>query len=405
RSDEFFDGPGSDSTRTRLTGRLPDMTNHSVGTREEWLAARIELLAEEKELTRRSDELARTRQALPWVAVDEDYGFETEEGTKTLVDMFDGRSQLLVYHFMFGPTVEGWPDAGCPGCSYTADSLDGAVVHLPPRGVTFVAVSRAQLENLQVYRRRMGWSFPWGSAAGSDFNLDFAVFTEEGRKTGTGFNFGTPKHASEIDLRRDELHGLSAFALEDGIVYHTYSFYDRGTDALTATWQLLLYHFMFGPNRDAGCDGCSMFVDQIGHLAHLHVRDTSFGLVSRAPLAKITAYKKRMGWTIPWYSSIESDFNVDFGVSPETPQPDVYQDGESFGLSVFLHDGDEVFRSYFTTHRGVEALGSVWTFLDLTPLGRQEEWEDSPAGYPQTKPYAWWHRHDEYEDAGADPAA
>jgi predicted dithiol-disulfide oxidoreductase (DUF899 family) len=169
--------------------------------------------------------------------------------------------------------------------------------------------------------------------------------------------------------------------------------------------QLLLYHFMFGPNQDAGCDGCSMFVDQIGHLAHLHARDTSFALVSRAPLAKITAYKKRMGWmTIPWYSSFERDFNVDFGVSPETPQPDVYQDGESFGLSVFLHDGADVFRSYFTTHRGVEALGSVWTFLDLTPLGRQEEWEDSPAGYPQTKPYEWWRRHDEYEHAHAEPA-
>ena len=104
-----------------------------------------------------------------------------------------------------------------------------------------------------------------------------------------------------------------------------------------------------------------------------------------------------MGWTIPWYSSSESDFNVDFGVGPETPQPDTYQDGETFGLSAFLRDGDSVFRTYFTTARGVEALGSVWTFLDLTPLGRQEEWEDSPAGYPQTKPYQWWRRHDEYE--------
>jgi predicted dithiol-disulfide oxidoreductase (DUF899 family) len=163
--------------------------------------------------------------------------------------------------------------------------------------------------------------------------------------------------------------------------------------------QLLLYHFMFGPNQNAGCDGCSMFVDQIGHLAHLHARDTSFALVSRATFAKIAAYKDRMGWTIPWYSSFESDFNVDFGVGPETPQPDVYQDGETFGLSVFLRDGDSVFRTYFTTVRGVEALGSVWTFLDLTPLGRQENWEDSPARYPQTKPYEWWRRHDEYEDA------
>lgn len=163
--------------------------------------------------------------------------------------------------------------------------------------------------------------------------------------------------------------------------------------------QLLLYHFMFGPNQDAGCDGCSMFVDQIGHLAHLHARDTSFALVSRAPITSIEAYRKRMGWTVPWYSSFESDFNVDFEVSPETPKADAYQDGETFGLSVFLRDGDSVFRTYFTTARGVEALGSVWTFLDLTPLGRQENWEDSPAGYPQTKPYEWWRRHDEYEGA------
>ncbi len=160
--------------------------------------------------------------------------------------------------------------------------------------------------------------------------------------------------------------------------------------------QLLLYHFMFGPNQDAGCDGCSMFVDQVGHLAHLHARDTSFAVVSRAPIEKITAYKERMGWTFPWVSSFSSDFNVDFGVGPETPQEGVYQDGETFGLSAFLRDGDEVYRTYFTTARGVEALGSVWTLLDLTPLGRQEEWEDSPDGYPQTKPYKWWRRHDEY---------
>jgi predicted dithiol-disulfide oxidoreductase (DUF899 family) len=163
--------------------------------------------------------------------------------------------------------------------------------------------------------------------------------------------------------------------------------------------QLLLYHFMFGPNQEAGCDGCSMFIDQVGHPAHLHARNTSFAIVSRAPIAKIEPYRKRMGWTIPWFSSFDSDFNVDFGVSPVTPQPDVYQDGESFGLSVFLRDGDSVFRTYFTTTRGVEALGSVWTFLDLTPLGRQEEWEDSPEGYPQEKPYEWWRRHDEYENA------
>jgi predicted dithiol-disulfide oxidoreductase (DUF899 family) len=168
-------------------------------------------------------------------------------------------------------------------------------------------------------------------------------------------------------------------------------------DLFEGRTQLLLYHFMFGPNNDVGCAGCSMFVDQIGHLAHLHARDTSFALVSRAPITKLEAYRNRMGWTIPWYSSHESDFNVDFGVGPETPQEDVYQDGETFGLSVFIRDGEEVSRTYFTTQRGVEALGSVWTFLDLTPLGRQEEWEDAPDGYPQTAPYQWWRRHDEYD--------
>jgi predicted dithiol-disulfide oxidoreductase (DUF899 family) len=155
-------------------------------------------------------------------------------------------------------------------------------------------------------------------------------------------------------------------------------------DVFEGRSQLLLYHFMFGPNQDAGCDGCSMVVDQICHLAHLHARDTSFAAVSRAPLEKIEAYRKRMGWTIPWYSSFESDFNVDFGVGPETPQPDVYQDGETFGLSAFLREGDRLLRTYFTTQGGVEVLGTVWTLLDVTPLGRQENWEDSPAGVPRT---------------------
>ena len=209
-----------------------------VGTREEWLAARTALLEREKALTRRSDELAREREQLPWVRVDKEYAFDTNEGVKTLAELFDGRSQLLVYHFMFGPSVEGWPEAGCPGCSYTADSLDGAAVHLPHRDVTFVAVSKAPLENLNAYKERIGWSFPWVSYGDSDFNLDFAVFTEEGRRTGKGFSFGNPKYA-DVDMRETELHGLSSFALEDGAVYHTYSTYDRGTDALNGTWQLL----------------------------------------------------------------------------------------------------------------------------------------------------------------------
>ena len=214
------------------------MTKHRVGTREEWLAARMALLEREKELTRRSDELARERQELPWVRIDKEYGFETEDGAWTLAELFDGRSQLLVYHFMFGPSVDGWPEAGCPGCSYTADSVDGAVIHLAHRDVTLVSVSRAPLEGLTAYKRRMGWRFPWASSLGSDFNRDFGAFTEEERRNGTGFNFGAARRA-EIDLRHEELHGLSAFALEDGVVYHTYSCYDRGTDVLNATWQLL----------------------------------------------------------------------------------------------------------------------------------------------------------------------
>jgi predicted dithiol-disulfide oxidoreductase (DUF899 family) len=213
------------------------VNEHKVGTRDEWLAARKDLLEREKDLTRRGDELARQRRELPWVPVEKGYSFETDDGTKTLAELFHGRSQLLVYHFMFGPSVEGWPEAGCPGCSYTADTLDVAVEHLPHRDVTFVAVSRAPLENLNAYKGRMGWRFPWVSYGDSDFNLDFGVFTEEGRRTGKGFNFDTPKHA-EIDLRSEELHGLSAFALDD-VLYHTYSTYDRGTDALNVTWQLL----------------------------------------------------------------------------------------------------------------------------------------------------------------------
>lgn len=155
--------------------------------------------------------------------------------------------------------------------------------------------------------------------------------------------------------------------------------------------QLILYHFMFDPAWDEGCDGCSMVVDNMGHPAHLHARDTSRVLVSRAPLSKIEPYKARMGWTIPWYSSFGTDFNYDFGVTTDA--------GETFGLSVFLRDGDSIYQTYFTNGRGVEHLGSNWSYLDLTPLGRQETWEDSPAGWPQTPAYEWWRRHDEYENS------
>jgi predicted dithiol-disulfide oxidoreductase (DUF899 family) len=221
----------------------------------DWQVAHDALLAKEKRATRARDALAAERRRLPMVRIEKDYVFAGPDGTARLVDLFEGRRQLVLYHFMFAPDVDGWPTAGCPGCS--------------------------------------------------------------------------------------------------------------------------------------------MFVDQVGHLAHLHARDTSFVLVSRAPLDKIETYKERMGWTIPWYSSAGSDFNADFGVTTDS--------GETFGLSVFLRDGHDVFRTYFTSGRGVEALGSVWTFLDLTPLGRQEDWEDSPAGYPQTQRYEWWRRHDEYEHVDGGP--
>lgn len=225
-----------------------------VVSQDEWQAARDELLVKEKDATRRADALAAARRRLPMVAIEKEYVFEGSEGEARLIDLFEGRSQLL------------------------------------------------------------------------------------------------------------------------------------------------LYHFMFGPNQDEGCNGCSMLVDQLPHLAHLHARDTSFALVSRAPLARIEPFRERMGWSVPWYSSFDSDFNVDFGVSPETPAVGEYQDGETFGLSVFLRDGDRVYRTYFTSGRGVEHLGTVWTLLDLTPLGRQEEWEDTPEGRPQTPPYQWWRHHDRYED-------
>jgi predicted dithiol-disulfide oxidoreductase (DUF899 family) len=163
--------------------------------------------------------------------------------------------------------------------------------------------------------------------------------------------------------------------------------------------QLFVYSFMFGPNQEVGCDGCSMVVDQLTDIRHLHARDTSFALVSRAPLEKLLRYRERMGWDdIPWYSWGGGDYGVDLGVSPPEPQPGTYQDGEMFGLNAFLRDGDEIYRTYFTTYRGIEVIGPVWSFLDRSALGRQETWEDSPEGYPQTPPYEWWRRHDEYEE-------
>jgi predicted dithiol-disulfide oxidoreductase (DUF899 family) len=221
-----------------------------VVSETEWAQSLEDIRAEEKRNTRAAAALAAKRRRLPAVALDKSYRFQGPDGEVGLRDMFEGRRQLLLYHFMFAPTVEGWPEAGC--------------------------------------------------------------------------------------------------------------------------------------------GGCSMFVDQIGHQAHFHARDTSLALVSLAPIEQIEAYRRRMGWTIPWYSSAGSDFNRDLGMTTR-------DGGEMFGLSVFIAEGDRVLRTYFTHNRGVEALGSVWTFLDLTPLGRQESWEDSPPDRPQGDPYTWWCRHDEYE--------
>jgi predicted dithiol-disulfide oxidoreductase (DUF899 family) len=225
------------------TNNLP-----AIVSAEEWAAARGKLLIKEKAATRAQDAQAAERRRLPMVLIDQEYSFEGPDGRASLPDLFEGKPQLLIYHFMFAPGVPGWPDAGCPGCS--------------------------------------------------------------------------------------------------------------------------------------------MFVDQVGHQAHFNARDVNFALVSHAPFPQIQPYKKRMGWSLPWFSSYGSDFNRDFGITTA--------EGEGFGLSVFLRDGKKVYRTYFTDGRGVEALGNVWTFLDLTPFGRQETWEDSPAGRPQTAPYQWWRRHDEY---------
>jgi predicted dithiol-disulfide oxidoreductase (DUF899 family) len=228
---------------------------HQVVSRAEWLAARLGLLKEEKELTRRSDELARRRQELPWVRIDKEYRFETDEGSASLADLFKGRSQLLVYHFMFGPDYK----AGCPSCSAIADGFDGSVVHLAHHDVTLSAVSRAPLAKLQAYKRRMGWNFPWASSLGGDFNFDFNVsFTgEQQREGGVDYNYRRGGHAmdatpapkpvaqfaaacgTDAPTYARERPGMSAFVVEDDAVYHTYSAFARGVDGLWGMYQWL----------------------------------------------------------------------------------------------------------------------------------------------------------------------
>jgi predicted dithiol-disulfide oxidoreductase (DUF899 family) len=231
-------------------------TTHATATREQWLAARLELLEAEKELTRRSDELARRRQQLPWVPVEKDYRFEMADGPASLADLFGGRSQLLVYHFMFGPEFSG----GCPSCSAIADGFDRSVVHLEHHDVALVAVSRAPIAALEAYKRRMGWSFPWASSLDSDFNYDFTTsVTEAQQRSGTvAYNYRdvdttwlddvdpastvarfAAMAGTDAATFTRERPGMSAFALQNGVVHHTYSTYARGLDGLWAMYQWL----------------------------------------------------------------------------------------------------------------------------------------------------------------------
>jgi predicted dithiol-disulfide oxidoreductase (DUF899 family) len=238
------------------------MTKHMTGTRKDWLKARLELLEAEKDLTRRSDELARWRRELPWVRISKEYQFDTDQGKASLVDLFKGRSQLLVYHFMFGPDYA----AGCPSCSSIADGFDGFAVHLANHDVTLLAASRAPLAKLQAYKRRMGWSFPWASSLSGDFNFDFNVsLTEQQQREGTvDYNYrreaawtlraagdepaeggGGPvaqiaaMTGTDVATYARERPGMSAFVIEDGIAYHTYSTYSRGLDGLWGMYQWL----------------------------------------------------------------------------------------------------------------------------------------------------------------------
>ncbi len=241
------------------------MNTHTTGTRQDWLKARLELLDAEKELTRRGDELAQQRQQLPWVRIDKEYRLDTDSGAATLADLFRGRSQLLIYHFMFGPDYS----AGCPSCSSIADGFNGFAVHLENHDVALTAVSRAPLAKLQAFKRRMGWTFPWASSFGSDFNADFNVlFTLEQQRAGIEYNYRKVPAAPPAPAGKDipervqsdsedfvtqiaatagtdpatftrDLPGLSAFVYEDGVVYHTYSSYARGLDGLWGMYQWL----------------------------------------------------------------------------------------------------------------------------------------------------------------------
>ncbi len=250
------------STNANISEPQSLRQKHKIASQKEWIAARLDLLKAEKELTRRSDELAQRRQELPWVRVDKDYRFETDEGSASLAGLFRGRSQLLIYHFMFGPDYTG----GCPSCSTIADGFNGFAVHLANHDITLAAVSRAPLAKLQAYKQRKGWSFPWASSFGSDFNFDFNVaLTEKQQHEGTveynyrreaawtlrGIGDSITKQGegpvaeiaamtgTDVATYTRERPGMSAFVLEDGVIYHTYSTYSRGLDGLWGMYQWL----------------------------------------------------------------------------------------------------------------------------------------------------------------------
>ena len=237
------------------------MTSHKIGTREEWLAARRELLEAEKALTRRTDDVARQRQELPWVPVDKQYRFDTDEGPALLADLFRGRSQLLVYHFMFGPDYA----TGCPSCSAIADGFSGSVVHLANHDVTLYAVSRAPLAKLQAYKKRMGWSFPWASASDSDFNYDFHVTLDKSRGS-VQYNYQDLSAKLE-DGESEDVPGYSSFLRGDGEIYHTYSAYARGAEPTIAAYALLDMT-AFGRSED--------WEDPKGRAKTLHGADPTF---------------------------------------------------------------------------------------------------------------------------------
>jgi predicted dithiol-disulfide oxidoreductase (DUF899 family) len=237
------------------------MTTHATGTREEWLQARLRLLTAEKEHTRRSDELVQQRQQLPWVHIDKPYQFDTDAGKASLPDLFQGRSQLMVYHLMFGPEYA----AACPSCSAIADGLNAVQIHLAHHDVMLMAVSRAPLAKLQAYKQRMGWTFPWASSFGSDFNFDFSVYFTEDQQRGGGIEYNFRREppmrqagkaadfaaSSGVDMPTflRERPGLSTFVLQDGAIYHTYSAYGRGVDAIWGMYQWL-DRAPFGRNED-----------------------------------------------------------------------------------------------------------------------------------------------------------